>query len=153
MFRYVAALAPDINDAEEIVQQAAVLLWSKFDQYDPQQPFTPWACRFALNVAKQWLASRQRWQSVLETGLAEQLVQRRAELRPQFDSRLRHLDACLEKMPPDHRATIESFYFHRRSVDAIANESQRSVEAIYKLLQRIRVLLRQCIERSSLAGE
>lgn len=153
LFRYVAALVPNISDAEEIVQQAAVLLWSKFDQYDPQQPFTPWACRFALNVAKQWLASRQRWQSVLEKGLAEQLLQRREELRSQFDSRLRHLDACLQKLPPDHRAMLESYYFHRHSVDVIATESRRSVDAIYKLLQRIRIILRQCIEHTALAGE
>ena len=68
LFRYVAALVPNVADAEEIVQQTAVELWKKFDQYDAQQPFTPWACRFALNIVKQWMASRQRWQAILERG-------------------------------------------------------------------------------------
>ena len=35
--------------AHDIVQQTAIALWEKFDAYDPAQPFTPWACRFALN--------------------------------------------------------------------------------------------------------
>ena len=48
IFRYVAALVPNLTDAEDIVQQTAIALWEKFDAYDPSQPFTPWACRFAL---------------------------------------------------------------------------------------------------------
>src|SRR5450755_3834236 len=77
LLRYVAALVPNLADAEEIVQQTAVVLGKKFDQYDAQQPFTPWACRFAINIVKQWVARRQRWQSLLEGGLAEELANRR----------------------------------------------------------------------------
>src|SRR5678816_4304895 len=55
IFRYVAALVPNMADAEDIVQQTALALWEKFDSYDPSQPFTPWACRFALNKTRQWI--------------------------------------------------------------------------------------------------
>ena len=68
IFRYVAALIPNVADAEDIVQQTALALWEKFDAYDPNQPFTPWACRFALNKARQWIERRQRWQALLEGG-------------------------------------------------------------------------------------
>jgi RNA polymerase sigma-70 factor (ECF subfamily) len=44
----VSVLVPNLPDAEDIVQQTAVALWEKFDEYDPKLPFTPWACRFAL---------------------------------------------------------------------------------------------------------
>ena len=71
IFRYVAALVPNVADAEDIVQQTALSLWEKFDAYDPTQPFTPWACRFALNKTRQWLERRQRWQALLEGGLAD----------------------------------------------------------------------------------
>src|SRR5574338_1508768 len=77
IFRYVAALVPNVADAEDIVQQTALTLWEKFDAYDPNQPFTPWACRFALNKTRQWVERRQRWQALLERGLAEELAQRR----------------------------------------------------------------------------
>src|SRR6187455_1637594 len=97
VFRYVAALVPNVADAEDIVQQTALVLWEKFHAYDPGKPFTPWACRFALNKTRQWLERRQRWQSLLERGLAEELAQRREELRPELDSRLRHLEGCLGK--------------------------------------------------------
>src|SRR5262245_30333085 len=85
IFRYVAGLVPNLAEAEEIVQQTSVALWGKFDQYDPQQPFTPWACRFAINIVKQWAAGRQRWKSLAEGGLAEQLASRRDALQPQLE--------------------------------------------------------------------
>src|SRR5687767_2642630 len=72
IFRYVAALIPNVADAEDIVQQTALVLWEKFDAYDESLPFTPWACRFALNKTRQWLERRQRWQALLEKGLAEE---------------------------------------------------------------------------------
>src|SRR5947199_2999037 len=95
IFRYVAALVPNLADVEDIVQQTALALWEKFEAYDPSLPFTPWACRFALNKTRQWLERHQRWQALLEGGLAEELVERRKELRPELDLRLRHLDGCL----------------------------------------------------------
>ena len=71
ILRYVVALVPSLGDAQEIVQQTAVALCEKFDDYDRSRPFAPWACRFALNVTLQWMARRQRWKALLEGGLAE----------------------------------------------------------------------------------
>src|SRR6266446_9271028 len=107
IFRYVAALVPNVTDAEDIVQQTALALWEKFDAYDPNQPFTPWACRFALNKTKQWIERRQKWQALLEAGLAEELAQRREELRPELETRLKHLEGCLGKLPEEHRFMVE----------------------------------------------
>jgi DNA-directed RNA polymerase specialized sigma24 family protein len=70
-------------------------LWQKFDACGPAQPFTPWACRFALNKARNWIERRQRWQALLEHGLAEELAQQRQELQPVFERQLKHLEACL----------------------------------------------------------
>jgi RNA polymerase sigma-70 factor, ECF subfamily len=52
IFRCVAALVPNAADAEYIVQQTATALRERSGVYDPSQPFTPWACRFALSDAE-----------------------------------------------------------------------------------------------------
>lgn len=41
ILRYVVALVPNLADAQEIVQQTAVVLLEKFDQYDRSRPFAP----------------------------------------------------------------------------------------------------------------
>ncbi len=148
LLRYVAALVPCAGDAEEIVQQTAVVLWEKFDQYDPQHPFTPWACRFALNVAKQWMARQRRWKAFLDVNLAEELLRRRNEMLPDMEARIRHLQECMDKLPEDQRDIIDGYYFRKAGIEMISRESSRSVDAIYKALQRIRRALRECIENA-----
>src|SRR5689334_23247231 len=149
IFRYVAALVPNVADAEDIVQQTAIALWEKFDAYDPAQPFTPWACRFALNKTKQWIERRQRWQALLQGGLAEELAQRREELLPDIERRLKHLEGCLEQLPVEQRSMVEGYYYRREGIEKVAEASGRTVAATYKTLQRIRQALQACIENSA----
>jgi RNA polymerase sigma-70 factor (ECF subfamily) len=146
IFRYVAALVPNVSDAEDIVQQTALALWEKFDSYDPARPFTPWACRFALNKAKQWMERREKWRTLLENGLAEELAQRRQELQPEFERRLRSLETCLGKLPPEQRSLIEAYYYERKEIDSLAGRHGRTAAAIYKTLQRVRQTLQVCVE-------
>jgi RNA polymerase sigma-70 factor (ECF subfamily) len=149
VFRYVAALVPNVADAEDIVQQTAVVLWEKFDAYDPNQPFTPWACRFALNKAKQWIERRERWQALLANGLAEELAQRREELRPELETRLKRLEGCVDKLPDEQRTLLEGYYYRRDGIEKLAQSSDRTVAATYKVLQRIRHALQICIENAT----
>ncbi len=150
IFRYVAALVPHVADAEDIVQQTAVALWEKFDQYDRSLPFTPWACRFALNKAKQWIERRQRWQALLEGGLAAELAERREQLRPDLECRLKNLEQCLAKLPGEQRSLVEGYYYQRTGIEELAARSGRTVAATYKALQRIRQALQLCVESAAL---
>lgn len=149
VFRYVAALVPSTADAEDIVQQTAIALWEKFDDYNPAQPFTPWACRFALNKARQWIERRRRWQVLLDNGLAEELARRREELRSDLEVRLRRLEGCLAGLPEEQRALVEGYYYRRDGVENLAKHSGRTVAATYKMLQRIRRALQICIENAA----
>jgi RNA polymerase sigma-70 factor, ECF subfamily len=148
IFRYVAALVPNISDAEDIVQQTALSLWEKFDTYDPFMPFTPWACRFALNKTKQWIERHQRWRALLDGGLAEELVRRRDELRPELENRLGHLEGCVRRLPKEQRSLVEGFYYRREGIDQLAALSGRTVASAYKALQRIRQALQVCVENA-----
>ena len=152
VFRTVATIVPNAEDARDVVQQVALALWERFAEYDPARPFAPWACSFALNLARHWLTRHQRWQAVLNGGLADELVRRREELLPEMDSRFRHLEKCMNKLPDDQRGLIEGYYQRRVSVECLAIETGRTQEAIYKVLQRLRTALRACIERSIRVG-
>ena len=149
IFRYVAAMVPSVADAEDIVQQTALTLWEKFDAYDPGQPFTPWACRFALNKTRQWLERRQRWQALLAGGLAEDLAHRREGLQPELERRLKHLEGCLGRLPGEQRSLVEGYYYRRDGIEKLAESSGRTVAATYKTLQRVRHALQLCIENAA----
>ena len=52
LLRYVMVLVPNVNDARDVLQETAIALLRTIDKYDPDRPFVPWACRFALNEAR-----------------------------------------------------------------------------------------------------
>ncbi len=147
ILRYVSVLVPNLDDAQEIVQETAAALWRKIDQYDPQQPFGPWACRFALLEVRQFVRRSQRWPAVLDDQTVERLLARRQHLAPQLDRRREHLAACVGKLVGDQRTIIERYYYDQSGVEAIARQLDRTKEAIYKSLQRIRRALSDCVER------
>ena len=150
ILHYVMAIVPHLSEAQEIVQQTALVLWEKFDDYDRTRPFAPWACRFARNVARQWIDRQQKWKRLLDNGLAEELTERREQLQPEFDHRLSHLNTCLRKLPERQRALVEGYYLRQLDAESLATQARRSIDAVYKSLQRIRQQLRDCIERARL---
>ena len=152
IFRYVAAMVPHHVDAEDIVQQTALALWEKFDDYDRAKPFVPWACRFALNKTRQWVEKQQRWQALLDGGLGDELLQQRTELSEDFEHRFKYLGECLSKLPESQRTLIEGYYYRRQEVESLAAGIGSSVDAVYKSLQRIRRTLQACVDRA-MAGE
>ena len=69
ILRYVLPLVGDLNDAQDVLQDTATALWQKFGQYDPAQPFLPWARRFAHNEVLMFHRRRRRY-----TFLTEELI-------------------------------------------------------------------------------
>ena len=72
---------------------------------------------------------------------------RREVLAPEISARGEKLRECLSKLPAEQRATLNRYYAEEEPVETLALREGRSVEAIYKLLQRVRHTLLQCIER------
>jgi RNA polymerase sigma-70 factor (ECF subfamily) len=155
ILRYVMAIVPNVADARDILQETALSLWKAIDQYDPERPFIPWASRFALNQARMFLRAEGRRKRFIREDLVTMLEARRIEIAPQLDARREHLRECLDHLPADQQSLVRGYYFDDETVPAIAERLSRTVEAVYKSLQRIRHVLEACIgrkERLSAAG-
>ena len=64
-----------------------------------------------------------------------------------LDGRADALKACLRKLPEAHRKIVLWRYYEDCGVEEIATKSERSVEAVYRLLSRIRGVLNDCVSR------
>ncbi len=57
IFSYVLSLVGDYHAADDVFQQTSLVLWQKFDDFQPGTNFGAWACRIAhykvLNYRKQ----------------------------------------------------------------------------------------------------
>ncbi len=147
LLRYVMALVPNREDARDVVQETLVALWKKRGSYDPAFPFVPWACRFAMNEIRLHRRRDSRWRWIQDEQLIEMLFTRRQELAPHLDHRSEHLRTCLDKLPTRQRTVVECYYFQEEPVEDVAGRLNASVDAVYKMLQRVRKALFDCITR------
>ena len=147
VYRYVMSIVPNIADAQDVVQETAVALWRKIDLYNPDQPFTPWACRFALNEARDFLRRKGKLNSFMTDELAELISKKKNEPAKYQQNEL--LD-CVAKLEPSHKSLIEEYYFKQAGIDKISDETGRSSEALYKSLQRIRKQLLSCMRKGAI---
>jgi RNA polymerase sigma-70 factor (ECF subfamily) len=153
IYRYVFALVPRTEDARDIAQETAVALWRKFDEYNPAEPFVPWACRFAyFEVLKYRKQQRHQGALVSDEAFAA-LVAERSACDPILDNRARALSRCLEKISAADRRLLEQRYQSRATVRQMADDTGRNIHTLYKALERIRRWLFECIDQALTAED
>lgn len=148
LYLYVASLVPNRTDADDILQQTNLVLWREFEHFEAGSNFTAWACRVALNQVLCWRKRRQRDRLVFSEEFFEAVAEELSSDMARLDERRQALTACIEKLPTHHRDLIRSRYGDGRPVEAIAADVGRTVEAVYRMLSRIRQALHECVAHS-----
>jgi RNA polymerase sigma-70 factor, ECF subfamily len=152
ILRYVLTLVPDVEDAHEILQETALDLWRKFDQYDPALPFAAWACRFAFRRVLKYREQRARRVKCLSVESLTQVAAERSEQDGILEDRRGALEICLQQLSEADRLMVEHRYSHQMSVAQIAGITGRNLSTLYKALERIRRRLFECVNRRLHAG-
>jgi RNA polymerase sigma-70 factor (ECF subfamily) len=147
VLRYILALVPDLDDAQEILQETAIDLWKRFDQYDPDCPIVPWACRFAYFQVLRFREQQSRRRRFLSLEAIDQLAAERAEESAELDDRRRALATCPKLLSDPERLVIEQGYSRRMPVAQLSAVTGRSIATLYKALERLRRRLFECVNR------
>ncbi len=147
ILRYILALVPGIDDAQEILQETAVDLWQKFDRYDPASPFTPWACRFAFFRVLKFREQKSRQCKYLSLESIRLLDAERSERDEILEDRRLALATCLKHLNDPERLMIEQRYSRQMSVAQIAEVTGRNISTLYKEFERVRRRLVECVNR------
>lgn len=154
IYAYIFALLRDASDAQDVLQQTAIILWRKFDQYEPNSNFFNWAATVAryevLNFTKYRRRSRLYFDQVLMDRLADDAQERKSETTEDRRAALRE---CLEKLRPADRKMVDHRYSHGLGSRQIAEVLGRTPRSVCNSLLRIRKVLLDCIERSLQSDE
>ncbi len=150
---YVYSLVSRPADAEDILQEAKVTMWKHFATFEAGSNFRAWARKIATNQILNYRRSEQRRpHSTLDDQFIEIVA---AEIDRRADTLDRKSDAlrlCLRKLPEAHRRIVVWRYYEDCGVEEIAAKSERTVEAVYRLLSRIRGVLNDCVNRQLLTS-
>ncbi len=145
VYRYIFALLPHTADAQDVLQATCVALWHKANELDLDRPFLPLAFRFALLEVRKHREKNRRWAHFLDDAALESLARGREEAHELLELRRQALDGCLRKLGPAEGELIERHYWRRMTIPEIAEATGQNIHTLYKVLQRIRRQLLDCI--------
>lgn len=134
-------------DAEDILQNAYVVMLEKFDQFDPATTFMSWAGRIVYLTT---LQHRQKYQRErIRFGQTFFDAVAKATLKPDtndyLNARMLALGDCISKLKPQQEAMLRARYISDQSIDEMETHFKRSADSIYQVLSRARRLLHECV--------
>ncbi len=144
---FVRSLVPRREDAAEVMQEVAVVLWEKFEEFDSSRDFRKWACGVARYEVLAFLRDRARDRHVFDESLLTTLADE-AVADEAGEARREALESCLEKLQPGQREVVLAAYEPGTRIDSLAERRGQSAMSLYKVLHRIRITLMECIERT-----
>lgn len=145
IYIYLVSLVHDQNAADDIFQETMLVLWREFERFESGTNFMAWSCTVALNQVRAWRKKQQRDRLQFSDEFLEALSQELDSNADYLESRYQMLRDCIAKLPQHHRQLIAYRYSSGHAIDDIAKQTQRSIDAVYRLLSRIRRTLQDCV--------
>jgi RNA polymerase sigma-70 factor, ECF subfamily len=146
IFAFIRSLVFSRADADDVLQETALVLWEKFDQFEPGTRFDRWAFRIAhfqvMYHRQKKARDRLRFSDTLVEQLGDDMLADTDRLEATQDA----LAQCLGKLPEPDRELIRQRYQGDTTNRDIARGVGRSESAISRALNRIYMKLMLCIE-------
>jgi RNA polymerase sigma-70 factor (ECF subfamily) len=122
----------DLDEAEEVLSDVFVQVWSRIDQHDAQRgPLVPWVLSIARNRALDLLRRRRRWQRKLERAGEVRLAEGADAVDPHESAEAaipgwpvhRAVHQALAGLPDEQRRMVLLSYFEGLSHAEIARRT------------------------------
>ncbi|HXG60311.1 MAG TPA: sigma-70 family RNA polymerase sigma factor [Planctomycetota bacterium] len=152
LLSYAFALLRDWAQAEDVVQDAFIVVMNKWTDFRPGTSVYFWVRQIVHHKCQEAMRARMRLGSTLDEEL---LAKVGAALRDHLDeeaadrqARLRQaLEACMASLEPRALGLLAGFYGRCESCETLARHQRRSVNAVRLALSRLRRRLQGCIRR------
>jgi RNA polymerase sigma-70 factor (ECF subfamily) len=143
---FIVSLVRDPHAGDDLFQEVAMVLWEKFDRYDPARPFVFWARGIARNKIRQRWRDLKKSPLVLSPDAVDAVTEAYEETHEEPPLMQQALRLCLEGLPAKSRRMLALRYERSLKLKDIARTLETSVNAINQAFLRIRRALQACIE-------
>jgi RNA polymerase sigma-70 factor (ECF subfamily) len=144
---YTYALVQDHQACDDVFQTTALVLWRKFEQFDPESSFLAWAFRVAYLEARGYHRSKRRDRLRFNENVLNMLADEGSDRYARRNDRREALQHCLRKLNRSDRQLVAKNYGGNQTVKDLAERMGRSVQTLYNRLSRIRQQLFECVEK------
>ena len=151
VFLFILSQVPNPVDAEEIHQEANVIIWRKFDRFELGTNFLAWACQIANYEVLKYRERRRRDRHLFSDEFVRQVASDAIEQADELEQRRQQLAVCLSKLRNKDRELIQQRYSVGESGKSVAELLGRPINSVYQSLSRIRRTLLECVNRQTQA--
>jgi RNA polymerase sigma-70 factor (ECF subfamily) len=152
LFSFIVSCVPNHADAEDILQETAAVLWTKFDDFQPDTNFYAWAKQIVkYKISHYYRQKKNVWK--FDPEVLNSLIDTHEILEQSSDMRMTALQGCLNKLDSRDIHLLQIRYQQGIPVRQIAKNTKLSVSILYKRLACIYVILKDCITQTLLAWE
>ena len=153
IYNFILMLVANHNDADDIMQEASVVMYEKFHSFEPGTDFLAWAKAIAKYQTLAFIKKKKREKIVFNQEIVELIDQESCEILNKEDQWLDALRKCVSLLPNMDRQLLTIRYHENASVKQIAGRLGCSLQKIYRNISRINGLLLRCIYRKVEKGE
>ncbi len=145
IYSYIRSMVFRRADAEDILQEVALVLWRKFEQFEPGSRFDQWAYRVAHNQVLYYRQKTNRRVVLFSQDLIDNIADRLAVANASRDGYFDALESCLDGLPTAERDLVRKRYEPGATNRSLAKTLGRSESTISRALNRIYLALLGCI--------
>ena len=135
------------TDADEILQETNVVIWSKFDRFELGTNFIAWTFQIANFEVLKFRDRRRSSRLVFGEDVIEAIAEESEESQDDLDLRRAALGECLGKLRSKDRELIQIRYAPGNKGKDVADVLGRPSNSVYQSIGRIRKTLFECINR------
>ena len=146
VYSYIRSMVLHRADAQEIMQEVALVLWRRFDEFEPGSHFDRWACRVAFHQVRYFFQKKHRHGLVFSSELMETIADDAAAVGRNLDPFRDALEECVGQLPPHDRDLLHRRYKEDATNRTVARDVGRSESAVSRALSRIYESLLHCIQ-------
>ena len=144
---FVRRLVPSRTDADDILQEVAIVLWEKFDEFREDGDFRAWAYGIARFKVLSRMRDLSRERVVLSSDVIELIATSSLEADSQLERERYLLESCFQKMNAKDQELLAKAYDSSSQIQDVAALSGRTIRGFYQWLYRMRQILLECIRR------
>lgn len=147
LYLYIMPLVSSSADADEILQETNVVIWSKWSQFTPGTNFVAWGRAIARLEVFRYRRRRDSRLQLLGDDVVELIAEQSAHQISDADQRRDALAECVNRLRERDRELIQRRYNSNVSGDEVAEQLGRPANSVYQSLGRIRRVLMECVRR------
>jgi RNA polymerase sigma-70 factor (ECF subfamily) len=151
--RFVRSFIRDSTEAEDVLQEVALVIVDRYSSYDATQPFIAWALGISRRVVWNHLRNKYRGQDQVLQDAIDYVSSAFVGIDPHVQDMKDALAHCVEKVSGESRRALLLRYEEGLELKQIAERLRKSSSSIGVLLHRVRSALRECMKRRLSTGE